>query len=172
MRLIPSLALYSSRREINRSSPASGTPLRVVVPRWPGQRHPSPPPANNPRWRGPGRCVPRPGSGSPAKASPEARRGHRRFVELGEVGGERLVVEPAAVEPGVEPAERPGVRQNLRSPSRDRSRTGSRRGTRYPDHARRFRASPQRHGDALADIAPDLTANLGRDGTQAAWSRT
>ena len=53
------------------------------------------------------------------EAGPEAGRGHRRrgacrgspqVVELGEVGGEGCILEPAAVEPGVEAAERPGVR--------------------------------------------------------------
>ena len=48
--------------------------------------------------------------GLAGEAGPEARRGHRRrgarrrpalVVELGEVGGEALVVEPAAGEPGV-----------------------------------------------------------------------
>ena len=53
------------------------------------------------------------------EAGPEARRGHHRrgarrrpalVVEFGEVGGEGLVVEPAAGEPGVEPAAgEPGV---------------------------------------------------------------
>ena len=53
------------------------------------------------------------------EAGPEARRGHHRrgarrrpalVVEFGEVGGEGLVVEPAAGEPGVEPAQSAGVR--------------------------------------------------------------
>ena len=53
------------------------------------------------------------------EAGPEARRGGRhrgarrrpaRAVELGEVGGEVLVVEGPAGEPGVEAADRPGVR--------------------------------------------------------------
>ena len=52
------------------------------------------------------------------EAGPEAGRGHRRrgacrgspqVVELGEVGGEGCILEPAAVEPGVEAAERPGA---------------------------------------------------------------
>ena len=37
-------------------------------------------------------------------------RSPRGFVEFGAVGGEGLVVEPAAVEPSVEAAERPRVR--------------------------------------------------------------
>ena len=57
----------------------------------------------------PGRPAPA-GPGSPGRwRGPLAVGGPARVVELGEVGGEVLVVEPAAVEPGVEAAERAGV---------------------------------------------------------------
>ena len=68
--------------------------------------------------RGPGPSVPRPGSarqrGGPGSTPPPpavevARRRPALVVELGEVGGQRRVLERPAVEPSVEAAERPGV---------------------------------------------------------------
>ena len=120
-------AITASRRPRSRATGSDSTPRPVAGGEDGGQvRRPEPPrlPAAA-LAGGPPVAGQDPGGAFPGRArlmgeaGPEARRGHRRrgacrgspqVVELGEVGGEGCILEPAAVEPGVEAAERPGVR--------------------------------------------------------------